>query len=254
MMLRQQPKWWICSPWCQYQKALTCKQKVYVDNLHSDFANVCVCVLSAVNYEVWQHQMECKVWSTNVDILPFTLLILPYQWHFSWIPQTPRKGRSAWGNRFLPHLFLLCKSWCGWMNVCYVELSVVEGTVHCCQPCHLNNSPNGNLSTTTASLLAWHPRCSVLILTPCVGWMVKRGMGWRKENLLQWTALWQYVLWFVSKVMYHSYGIIWFCCYFHIRCLIRGPCVKYFFLLRLTHLWDHRHFILKHRPNENIFV
>lgn len=106
------------------------------------------------------------------------------QCHFSWIPQIainsdgPRQGHSAWGNDFLSHLFLLCKSWCVSLDVCYVELSAVWDTAHCCQPWHLNNSPNGSLSTRTASPLTWHPaaRCSVLILTPCVHVCAQCGM------------------------------------------------------------------------------
>lgn len=81
--------------------------------------------------------------------------------------------------------FSLCKSWwCVFLNACSVELGVVWVAVRCCQPCHLNTSPNGNLSTRAAPLLTWHPcACS---LTPfmyvCVYVCVQWGMGWRKKT------------------------------------------------------------------------
>lgn len=121
-----------------------------------------VCVLSVVNYEVWQHQMECKVrsalltawedWSDSRNIfttlhkfwyITFTSLILPYQCHFSRIPQTPRKGVcgiQCMRESFFSHIYFYSAShdvseWmCAmlssvWFKVQYTAVSHVTWTI-----------------------------------------------------------------------------------------------------------------------------
>lgn len=114
-----------------------------------------------------------------------------------------------------------------------VEFSVVWVTVHCCQPCHRNNSPNGNLSARAASLLTWHP-CRPLqcphhdSLHQCV-YTLWDGC-WRegkKINVLDRKELLQYMLLNVFKVRQHGSLIICFHHYFNISCLSRDPSVAW---------------------------
>lgn len=134
---------------------------------------------------------------------------------------------------FSSHLFLL------------VELSVVWVTVHCCQPCHRSDSPNGNLSARAASLLTWHPRRPLqcphhdsLHQCVCTQWDgPERAKKYKRTGQKIIYCNLQYMLLNVFKVKQQGSKMICFHHYFRISCLSRDFSVAWQFFPK-NHLWS----------------
>lgn len=149
--------------------------------------------------------MECKVWSLPNDLTSMSMCNWSDRWnmlkmcfaHFAFsLPDLnsvrPCKGDSAWRNDFPSHLFLL-RMMCGfkcvtmlssvWFESQYTAVSHVTWTIPLmgiCPPELLLCWHDTLVPAAVSS--SWLPACM------CVhseGWMVTRGVWWRKENISQ---------------------------------------------------------------------